>query len=63
MSLKITYAGSLRGKRLYAISDGRERLFMGTLPEVKRYIVVRAEKIHRRVSAEQAYLCAVRTAG
>ncbi len=63
MSLKITYAGSLRGKRLYTVSDGRETLFTGTLVEVKRYIVVRTEKLHRRIQAEQAYLTQVRTAG
>ncbi len=63
MALKITYAGSLRGKRLYSVSTERETLFTGTLVEVKRYIVVRTEKIQRRVLAEQAYLTEVRTAG
>ena len=62
MTLKITYAGSLRGKRLYSVSDGRERLFMGTLPEVKRFIVVRTEKLNRRADAENAYLIQMRNA-
>ena len=62
MSLKITYSGSLRGKRLYTVSDSHETLFTGTLVEVKRYIVVRTEKIQRRAQAEQSYLSQVRTA-
>ena len=38
-------------------------MFTGTLHEVKRYLLVRTEKIHRRVHAEQIYLATIRTAG
>jgi hypothetical protein len=62
MTLKITYSGTVRGKRLYTIYEGRDPVFTGTLHEVKRYLLVRTEKIHRRVTAEQAYLVAARTA-
>jgi hypothetical protein len=62
MSLNITYEGTIRGKRLYSIYEGRDRVFTGTLDEVKRYLLVRTEKSHRRIQAEQAYLMAVRTA-
>jgi hypothetical protein len=62
MTLKITYEGTVRGKRLFTIYEGRDRVFTGTLHEVKRYLLVRTEKTQRRVQAEQAYLLAVRTA-
>jgi hypothetical protein len=60
--LKITYVGTVRGKRLFTIYEGREPVFTGTLHEVKRYLLVRTEKIHRRVKAERLYLAAIRTA-
>jgi hypothetical protein len=63
MTLKITYAGTVRGKRLFTIFEGRDPVFTGTLHEAKRYLLVRTEKIHRRMHAEQVYLAAVRTAG
>jgi hypothetical protein len=63
MTLKISYSGTVRGKRLYTIHEGRDPVFTGTLHEVKRYLLVRTEKIHRRVQAEQTYLAAIRTAG
>lgn len=58
--MKITFAGSVRGKRLYAISEGRQTLFMGTLAEVKRFIVVRTEKLVHRREAEAAVLAEAR---
>jgi hypothetical protein len=63
MTLKITYAGTVRGKRLFTILEGRDPVFTGTLQEVKRYLVIRTEKAHRRVRAEQDYLTSIRTAG
>ena len=60
--MKITYDGTIRGKRLYTIFEGRDRVFTGTLHEVKRYLLVRVEKSKRRIEAEQAYLIAVRSA-
>jgi hypothetical protein len=60
MVLKISFAGTVRGKRLYAIYEDRERVFTGTLHEVKRYLVVRTEKHHRRIEAERAYLAVAR---
>jgi hypothetical protein len=63
MTLKISYAGTVRGKRLFTIHEGRDPVFTGTLHEVKRYLLVRTEKIHRRVHAEQTYLATIRTAG
>jgi hypothetical protein len=63
MTLKITYAGTVRGKRLFTIFEGRDPVFTGTLHEVKRYLLIRTEKAHRRVAAEQEYLAAVRSAG
>jgi hypothetical protein len=63
MTLKITYAGTVRGKRLFTIFEGRDPVFTGTLQEVKRYLMIRTEKTHRRVRAEQDYLATIRTAG
>jgi hypothetical protein len=58
--MKITYAGTVRGKRLYAIWEGRQTLFMGTLAEVKRFVVVRTDKLTRRREAEAALLADAR---
>ncbi|HYC77038.1 MAG TPA: hypothetical protein VEI02_05360 [Planctomycetota bacterium] len=58
--MKITYSGAVRGKRLYTIWEGRQALFMGTLTEVKRFIVVRTEKLDRRREAEAALLSEAR---
>jgi hypothetical protein len=58
--MKITFAGTVRGKRLYAIAEGRQTLFVGTLAEVKRFIVVRTEKLVRRREAEAALLAEAR---
>jgi hypothetical protein len=58
--MKITYSGTIRGKRLYTIWEGRQSLFVGTLAEVKRFIVVRAEKLAQRRAAEDALLAEAR---
>lgn len=58
--MKITFAGTVRGKRLYTIWDGRQSLFVGTLAEVKRFIVVRTEKLNQRRLAEETLLAEAR---
>jgi hypothetical protein len=58
--MKITYAGAVRGKRLYTIWEGKHALFVGTLAEVKRFIVVRTEKLNLRREAENALLAEAR---
>jgi hypothetical protein len=63
MQLKITYSGTMRGQKLYAVSGGGDRFFTGTLEEVKRYIIIHNEKIRQRRDHEQALLAAMRAAG
>lgn len=59
--MKVTFTGTLRGKKIYAVVDGSDRMFSGTLEEVKRYLLVRNHKIRERENALAAHLQQVRT--
>ncbi len=53
--MRIYFAGSLRGKRLYSVFADQSNCFTGTLSECKRYILIHNEKvIHRREMVEAA---------
>jgi len=60
--LKISQTGSVRGQKLYTVTDGSSRFFTGTLDEVKRFILIHNHKVQEREEAEAAYLAAVRSA-
>ncbi len=63
MTLKITYAGTTRGSKLYTVSKAGDRFFTGTLEEVKRYIVLHSAKVRERKEAADALLRQIRSAG
>lgn len=63
MTLKITYAGTMRGQKLYTVSSGGDRFFTGNLEEVKRYILIHNSKVRERSEAADALLNAIRNAG
>ena len=54
--MKITYTGTMRGKKLYTVTDGLDRFFTGTLDEVKTYIAIHNQKVKARKDASNAVL-------
>lgn len=62
MKLKITHTGSVRGQKLYTVTDGRDRFFTGTLEEVKRFLVLHNHKVTERKQAAEALLQIIRSA-
>lgn len=62
MKLKITHTGSVRGQKLYTVTDGYDRFFTGTLEEVKRFIVIHNAKVRARKTAADAILQEIRSA-
>ena len=63
MTLKIKFAGTTRGKKLYTVSRAGDRFFTGTLDEVKRYIALHNAKVRERKEAADALLREIRSAG
>lgn len=63
MTLKITYAGTMRGQKLYTVTSDGDRFFTGTLEEVKRYILIHNGKVRERQENAEAVLEAIRNAG
>jgi len=63
MTLKITYAGTMRGQKLYTVTNGGDRFFTGSLEEVKRYILIHNAKVRERSEAAEAIQNAIRNAG
>lgn len=62
MTLKITYAGTMRGQKLYTVTSGGDRFFTGTLEEVKRYILIHNTKVRERKEAAQTVIAVMRNA-
>ena len=62
MKLKITHTGSVRGQKLYTVSDGQDRFFTGTLEEVKRFIILHNRKVGARKQAAEAMIAQLRSA-
>lgn len=60
MKLKITPSGSVRGEKVYTVTDGCDRLFSGTLEEVKRFLVIHNSKVRQRKEAADAFVAALR---
>jgi len=60
--MRITYVASLRGKKIYTVTLGPDRLFSGTLEEVKCFIEIHNEKIRQREMAVASLLSAMRAA-
>ncbi len=60
--MRITYVASIRGKKIYAVILGSDRLFSGTLEEVKCFIEIHNEKIRQREAAEANVLSGLRAA-
>jgi chorismate synthase len=58
--MKVTCVGSMRGQKMYAVVEGSDRMFTGTLEEVKRYLDIRRAKIAEREAALQAHRDAMR---
>lgn len=46
--MKIKYAGTSRGRKLYSVSDSEDRFFTGTLDEVKRFVLMHNAKVQER---------------
>ncbi|MAB90044.1 MAG: hypothetical protein CMJ90_11360 [Planctomycetes bacterium] len=63
MTLKITYAGTVRGKKIYTVTSYGDRFFTGTLEEVKRYILIHNAKVQERKKAADVLTAAIRNAG
>lgn len=52
--MKITFVGTSRGQKLYAVTSGDSRFFTGTLEEVKRFVLIHNQKVmDRREQAER----------
>ncbi|MAG56896.1 MAG: hypothetical protein CMJ83_11435 [Planctomycetes bacterium] len=62
MTLKITYAGTMRGQKLYTVTSEGDRFFTGTLDEVKRFILIHNTKVRERQDAADALLLSIRAA-
>ena len=60
MRITITADGRHRGLELYRVSDGVDRLFTGTLEEVKTFLTIHQAKVRERREAEAALLRAAR---
>ena len=60
--MKITYTGTMRGSKLYTVTDGRDRFFTGTIDEVKRFIMIHNTKVQNRKAAAQALEAALKSA-
>lgn len=59
--MKITYTGTMRGKKLYTVTRGRDRFFTGTLEEVKRYILIHNDKVRERKDTAEAVVATLRS--
>jgi len=62
MTMKITYAGTMRGQKLYTVTSEGDRFFTGTLEEVKRYILIHNAKVRGRQENAEAVLASIRAA-
>ena len=60
MTMKIQYAGTMRGKKLFTVTSGSDRFFTGTLEEVKRFVMIHNSKVRERKVALDAILSAIR---
>ena len=58
--MRITYTGTMRGKKLYTVTSGGDRFFTGTLEEVKRFLVIHNSKVRERQVAFDALLSSIR---
>jgi hypothetical protein len=62
MKMRIVRNGSVRGQKMYTVTDGQDRLFTGALDEVKRFVIVHNEKVRVRREAAEALLASIRCA-
>lgn len=60
MKMTIKQSGSHRGQKLYIVTDGVDRMFTGTLEEVKSFVLLHNAKVRERQESADAAVRALR---
>ena len=60
--MKIVYTGTMRGRKLYTVTDGPDRFFTGTIEEVKRFVLIHNAKVRVRRESAETVVAALRSA-